>query len=219
MELFIGVDQSINSTGVTIELYENDKLLDKHFYIVTGKRKLTSREAKASSTYSNFEYVHYYKHDVKDARNNHEAEIFKTKNIINISKAIISLMSFFIRKYAEVKYVYICIEGISYQSSNTSSLADLSGLNYILRYDFMRYFSALPGVYICFEDYAVIVATPGEIKKFASGNGQAKKDTMVSLFESIHPNLYLIPKIDDIADSYWMAEYARHIFLEKNKEK
>ncbi len=218
MELFIGVDQSINSTGVTIELYENDKLLYKHFYIVTGKTKLTARETKARSTYSNFDYVHYYKRDVKDARNNHEAEIFKTKNIINISRTIIALISSFIKKHADIKYIYVCIEGISYQSSNTSSLADLSGLNYILRYDFMKYFSVLPA-YICFEDYKIIVAPPGEIKKFASGNGQAKKDTMVSLFESIHPNLYLIPKIDDIADSYWMAEYARHIFLEKSKEK
>ena len=48
-------------------------------------------------------------------------------------------------------------------------------------------------------------------KKFASGNGSAKKDVMIKLFESIFPNLYLIPKIDDIADSYWMCEYVKSI--------
>jgi hypothetical protein len=32
---------------------------------------------------------------------------------------------------------------------------------------------------------------------------------MIKLFETTHPNLYLIPKIDDVADSFWMSEYAK----------
>jgi outer membrane receptor for ferrienterochelin and colicin len=61
------------------------------------------------------------------------------------------------------------------------------------------------------ENYKIIIATPGEIKKFASGNGSAKKEVMIKLFETTHPNLYLIPKIDDIADSYWMSQYIKQM--------
>ena len=61
--------------------------------------------------------------------------------------------------------------------------------------------------------YSIIIATPGEVKKFASGNGSAKKDIMIKLFETTHPNLYLIPKIDDIADSYWMSQYVKSLII------
>ena len=77
--------------------------------------------------------------------------------------------------------------------------------------DLLKYFTITPNGINKVDKYAIIIATPGEIKKFASGNGSAKKDVMIKLFESIFPNLYLIPKIDDIADSYWMCEYVKSI--------
>ncbi len=108
------------------------------------------------------------------------------------------------------------MEGVSYQSSNTSSLVDLAGLNYIIRYDLIRYFKgSISEAIRSYNNFELIVSPPGEIKKFASGNGVSKKEVMVGLFEAAHPNLYLIPKIDDIAYSYWMSEYVIHLFNKK----
>ena len=207
MNIFIGIDQSINSTGVTVQ-YDNDNF----FYIISGNTKLTNKEQKAQSSYSNFNYILYNKQDIKQATDNHESEIVKTKNLISISRTIIGIISYYVKQFDNCN-VYVCMEGISYQSAQTKSIMDLAGLNYIIRYDLLRYFEHSPEGIDKVYKYEIIVATPGEIKKFASGNGSAKKEVMIKLFENIFPNLYLIPKIDDIADSFWMSEYIKSIVL------
>lgn len=213
MEIILGIDQSLNSTGLTIELYADSslsELIDKHFYIITGKDKLTNKENKAQQTYKNFDYIIYKKHEIKTASNAHEKELFKTFNIITISKCILKLLTDIIYKYNTKYNIYVCMEGISYQSANTSSIIELAGLNYVIRYELYNLYITNKNIINIFK---LIVSAPTEIKKFASGNGSAKKDTMITLFEAIHPNLYLIPKIDDIADSYWMAQYIKHLIL------
>lgn len=202
MDIFIGIDQSINSTGVTVQCNGNE-----NFYIIKGT-KLTAKENKAHTSYNNFEYVLYNKEEIKDANNNHVAEIIKTMNLIRISRTIIGIISYYVKQFDKCN-VYVCMEGISYQSAQTKSIMDLAGLNYIIRYDLIKYFTGIQEALSRIEKYKIIVATPGEIKKFASGNGSAKKEIMIKLFETSHPNLYLIPKIDDVADSFWMSEYAK----------
>lgn len=202
MDIFIGIDQSINSTGVTVQCNGNE-----NFYIIKGT-KLTAKENKAHTSYNNFEYVLYNKEEIKDANNNHVAEIIKTMNLIRISRTIIGIISYYIKQFDNCN-VYVCMEGISYQSAQTKSIMDLAGLNYIIRYDLIKYFTGIQEAISRIEKYKIIVATPGEIKKFASGNGSAKKEIMIKLFETTHPNLYLIPKIDDVADSFWMSEYVK----------
>ena len=150
----------------------------------------------------------YNKEEIKDADNNHVAEIIKTMNLIRISRTIIGIISYYIKQFDKCN-VYVCMEGISYQSAQTKSIMDLAGLNYIIRYDLIKYFTGIQEAISRIEKYKIIVATPGEIKKFASGNGSAKKEIMIKLFETTHPNLYLIPKIDDVADSFWMSEYVK----------
>ena len=78
---------------------------------------------------------------------------------------------------------------------------DLAGLNYLLRNTFIN-------SNIC--NY-FIIAAPSEIKKFATGKGNASKEMMVSMFSCIFPDLQL-PKIDDICDAYFMANYASKLF-------
>lgn len=202
MDIFIGIDQSINSTGVTVQCNGNE-----NFYIIKGT-KLTAKENKAHTSYNNFEYVLYNKEEIKDADNNHVAEIIKTMNLIRISRTIIGIISYYIKQFDKCN-VYVCMEGISYQSAQTKSIMDLAGLNYIIRYDLIKYFTGIQEAISRIKKYKIIVATPGEIKKFASGNGSAKKEIMIKLFETTHPNLYLIPKIDDVADSFWMSEYVK----------
>ena len=95
--------------------------------------------------------------------------------------------------------IHVCQEGISYGSTTkTRAVFDLAGLNFMLRYVVVKMGEEL------------IIGTPGEIKKFASGNGNCKKDIMIGLFSAIYRDLD-IPKIDDVADSYWMAKYAKYI--------
>ena len=203
MNIFVGIDQSINSTGVTVQCDNKE-----YFYIITGNTKLTGKEQKAHNTYDNFRYIMYNKQDVKTASSNHESELIKTKNLINISRTIIGIISSYVQQYKECN-VYVCMEGISYQSAQTKSIMDLAGLNYIIRYDLLRYFTTIKESIDRIKEYKLMVATPGEIKKFASGNGSAKKEIMIKLFETTHPNLYLIPKIDDVADSFWMSEFIK----------
>lgn len=205
MNIYVGIDQSINSTGVTVQ-FNNEE----YFFIITGNNKLTAKERKAHETYSNFNYIQYNKQDTKNL-NNHEVEIVKTNNLINISHSIISILSHYIKQANVNCNVYVCMEGISYQSAQTKSIMDLAGLNYIIRYDLLRYFKSVKESIELINEYKLIIAPPGEIKKFASGNGSAKKEIMIKLFETTHPNLYLIPKIDDIADSYWMSEYVKSL--------
>ena len=92
-------------------------------------------------------------------------------------------------------------EGISYGSSiRTKSIFDLAGLNYLLR-----------NIFIHYRDCVFTIATPANIKKFATGKGNAKKQQIIEAFLSQYNKLKQIPKVDDIADAYFMAQFARHL--------
>ena len=46
-ELYVGIDPSINSTGITINIWEDGTLFTEVFYIIKGN-KLTRKEQKVS---------------------------------------------------------------------------------------------------------------------------------------------------------------------------
>ena len=58
---------------------------------------------------------------------------------------------------------------------------------------------------------------PTEVKKFATGIGNCSKDAVINVFSSIFPNLLKIPKIDDIADSWFICNYVRDIITKKEQ--
>ena len=96
--------------------------------------------------------------------------------------------------------IYIVHEGVSYGSTiRTNSVFDLAGLNYMIRERFIKR-----------DNFHLTIATPSEIKKFASGNGNCNKEVMINLFKILYPNFNL-PKIDDICDAYFMASYAKYL--------
>ena len=105
--------------------------------------------------------------------------------------------------------LYMVQEGISYGSSiRTKSVFDLAGLNYMIRKEFINK-----------EDIRFFISPPTHIKKFATGIGNCKKEQVIELFKMIQPNLSKnIPKVDDIADAYFMAKYARQIYIDNVKE-
>lgn len=205
MNIFVGIDPSINSTGVCIlETDDNNKQVNCKFYIIKNG-KLTKKESKAEDDNAKiFQYVLYEKLDtsIKNIEDYKTLEWNKTKNMINVCKCIKDIVFKYISNHNGVLNVYVCQEGISYGSTvKTKSVFDLAGLNYLLRSTFIN-------SSVC--NYFVI-ASPSEIKKFATGKGNANKEMMVNMFSCIFPNLQL-PKVDDICDAYFMANYASKLF-------
>lgn len=206
--LYVGIDPSINSTGITIARYENNVEVEIKFYIIKNG-KLTKRESTANDSIDNFEYIIYNKIDLTQFKDdNHVFEYYKTKNMVEVVNTIYDLILNEVKKYSAI--VNVVIEGISYGSSiRTKSIFDLAGLNYMIRY------KLITGD---IQHLNLSIATPSNIKKYATGKGNANKESIMTIFKYIFPEMQNIPKLDDIADSYFMAMFSRDIEC-KNTEK
>ena len=206
MQIYIGIDPSINSTGLCIQVFNNDKRIYEHFYIIKPD-KLTKKEQKAQEENEIFDYIIYNKYDLSAYKNeNHLYEYYKTLKMICLIESISNVIFDEIEKFIGEKQllIYAVIEGISYGSSTrTKSVFDLAGLNYLIRYKMLKHHH--------FNDF--IIVPPSELKKFITGKGNVTKEVIIDFFTALYPTLN-IPKIDDIADAYFMSLYAKHI---KNK--
>lgn len=204
MNVFIGIDPSINSTGMTIR---TDTGFCR-FFIIKGD-KLTKKEKNAQSDNSEiFEYCLYQKENVKDTNNAHERELAKTHNLSTIADTIYNIIEELLqqfRKTSTIDSVTICMEGISYGSIHSAAVMDLAGLNYLIR-DRLHHHTVVG---------TLLVTPPAEVKRFYTGSGNANKQLMISTFKGSFPDFDL-PKIDDVCDSEGMAKYARDWF-EKNR--
>lgn len=208
MEIFVGIDPSLNSTGLCLQFYEDNKMVKDIFYIIKPN-KLTKREQVAQDTLINFDYVLYNKIDLNMYKdNNLFYEYWKTVNMISIVKKIKECIYDNIQGRKQYK-LYIVQEGISYGSSaRTKSVFDLAGLNYMIRNEFIEK-----------ENISFFIAPPTHIKKFATGIGNCKKELIIELFKSVEPKLAeKLPKVDDIADAYYMSKFAKQIYIDNNKE-
>ena len=204
MNVFIGIDPSINSTGMTIR---TDTGFCR-FFIIKGD-KLTKKEKNAQSNNSEiFEYCLYQKENVKDTNNAHERELAKAHNLSTIADTIYNIIEELLqqfRKTSTIDSVTICMEGISYGSIHSAAIMDLAGLNYLIR-DRLHHHTIVG---------TLLVTPPAEVKRFYTGSGNANKQLMISTFKGSFPDFDL-PKIDDVCDSEGMAKYARDWF-EKNR--
>lgn len=204
MNVFIGIDPSINSTGMTIR---TDTGFCR-FFIIKGD-KLTKKEKNAQSDNSEiFEYRLYQKENVKDTNNAHERELAKAHNLSTIADTIYNIIEELLQKFRKtstIDSVTICMEGISYGSIHSAAVMDLAGLNYLIR-DRLHHHTVVG---------TLLVTPPAEVKRFYTGSGNANKQLMISTFKGSFPDFDL-PKIDDVCDSEGMAKYARDWF-EKNR--
>lgn len=200
MNVFIGIDPSINSTGMTIR---TDTGFCR-FFIIKGD-KLTKKEKNAQlNNYEIFEYCLYQKENVKDTNNAHERELAKAHNLSTIADTIYNIIEELLqqfRKTSTVDSVTICMEGISYGSIHSAAVMDLAGLNYLIR-DRLHHHTVVG---------TLLVTPPAEVKRFYTGSGNANKQLMISTFKGSFPDFDL-PKIDDVCDSEGMAKYARNWF-------
>ena len=204
MNVFIGIDPSIFSTGMTIR---TDTGFCR-FFIIKGD-KLTKKEKNAQSDNSEiFEYCLYQKENVKDTNNAHERELAKAHNLSTIADTIYNIIEELLQKFRKtstIDSVTICMEGISYGSIHSAAVMDLAGLNYLIR-DRLHHHTVVG---------TLLVTPPAEVKRFYTGSGNANKQLMISTFKGSFPDFDL-PKIDDVCDSEGMAKYARDWF-EKNQ--
>jgi len=204
-ELYVGIDPSINSTGVTINIWEDNSLFTEVFYIIKPN-KLTKKEQKIAEDddLQSVIYSTYEKIDIKDADDSHKLELIKTRNLLNI----VNVISHIITVYSKhCDKIYVGMEGLSYGSSaRTRSIYELAGLNYLIRNELMT-------KHMC----KLYILPPTEVKKFATGIGNCSKDAVINVFSSIFPHLLKIPKIDDIADSWFICNYVKDIVTKKEQ--
>ncbi len=175
----IGLDLSINSTGVCVN---QDGAC--HYYIITPK--LTKKQQQF--THPNITFIQYDK--AQPEGEYHEKERIKTLNIDHIVTAIYNII------YSLAPDA-VNIEGVSYGSTGSAALIDLSGLNYMVR-------KMLIDNNIPFN-----IISPTQNKKFATGNGTAEKYIMIDAWKRLDKNIANINeiKIDDLADAYFLSRY------------
>lgn len=172
----VGIDLSINSTGITIL---HPKYIEYHI--------ITDKLTKKQSTCDYITYHVYQKETVSEGEDYVAKERLKTSNIIRIVQIIESIIC-----DKRLKIISLGIEGVAFGASG--DVVGLSGLNYMVRY--MLSLHNIP--------YTII--SPMQLKKFATGNGSAEKDIMIDAFMKCTKfQNTLGVKIDDIADAYFLG--------------
>ena len=187
-QLIIGVDPSFSSTGIAVV---KDNQLIKSYIVTHNKPKV--KYTKIAKQYNNiFEYVNYeYMVPGADA----DAELIKTQNIIEATKAILSI----ILLYKNQGYkIAVYMEGVAFSSRRTQSLVELGALNFNIRINLIK-------LGIPFH-----IITPSANKKAFTGNGAADKELMIKTFLILNPDYQSLVgyiKMDDIADAFAVATY------------
>ena len=178
--VIIGIDPSINSTGICINK-DNTYI----YYIIPSKmtRKMEGFE---------HEYVKYlpYEKQQYTGEEYSDRETTKTQNFIRLVNKIQWLID-------EYKPDLVIMEGISYGSVSGSALVDLSGLNYLIRYICMK--CGIP----------ITIVSPAGLKKFVCANGHADKEVIIESWKRMDKNINNITdiKIDDLADAFFLSNY------------
>ena len=187
-QVVIGVDPSFSSTGIAVV---KDGSLIKSYIVTHNKPKV--KYTKIAEQYNNiFEYVNYEYMVTGD-------ELIKTQNIIEATKAILSIILLYKNQYAPQNYeIEVYMEGVAFSSRRTQSLVELGALNYNIRINLIK-------LGIPFH-----IITPSANKKAFTGNGAADKELMIKTFLMLNPSyrpLVGYIKMDDIADAFAVATY------------
>ena len=187
MKLIIGIDPSFSSTGTSV--VKDGSLLKS--YIVTHNRPKV-KYTKIAEQYNNiFEYVNYCYSTLSDFPEG-DPELLKTQNVIEATKAIISIILLYKNQYE----IEVYMEGVAFSSRRTQSLVELGALNYNIRINLLKH-------HIPFH-----IITPSANKKAFTGNGAADKELMIKTFLMLNPKYRSLAgyiKMDDIADAFALA--------------
>lgn len=183
----IGIDPSINSTAVTI-LHNGQihkiLLIQNHQTHVHTKKRLPEGPYKT---------VEYQKDTTK-------TDMAKTRNFNTIADIIINFIKEEIDKL-NPESISVAIEGLSYGLKG-NAIFDLSGLHYVITCRLLK------ELFLECKTYP-----PYSLKKLVTGNGAACKEDMINAFETV-TRLEISKngaKVDDLADSYWLAKVTAEV--------
>ena len=186
----IGIDPSVNSTGMCVSGVDNKFNI---YYIFPSKITKKSLEWSKGVDWLNVD--EYEKLSVKDIDKYHEKESIKFRNLFVLVETLSMALDIIMVEYEVDRVV---MEGVSYGSVSGSALVDLAFLNAMIRMKLVD------------KGLKYYIVAPTEIKKWAVGNGAAEKDVMIMSWKRLDKNAQSIPdyfKCDDLADAYFMAHY------------
>ena len=180
--VIMGIDPSINCTGICIY----DTIMNSHiYYMIVSKRTKKMKEFEHDT-------VHIREYFKKDSNNGeyHIKEYNKAQNVLDIVHYIKDIMRWHMPDLVQM-------EGVSYGSTGSAALVDLSGLNFSIRMMLIE------------ESVKFNILAPTAVKKFAVGNGAADKNVMIASWKKLDKTIENIAdiKVDDLADSYFIAHY------------
>ena len=189
--VYIGIDPSLNSTGVCIN---NDGKCK--YYIITSK--MTKKMSEFKNDYVH--YLPYKKADTNKKLNEYaDVEFNKANNIYNICVHVKQIIKHSLEWDCKdnINNCEVFMEGVSYGSVGSAALVDLSGLNFAIR-------NILIEIGVKFT-----IVSPSQNKKFATGLGNADKEHMIFSWLMVEKHLKEIKdiKIDDLADAYFLSNY------------
>lgn len=186
----IGIDPSVNSTGMCVSGVDNKFNI---YYIFPSKITKKSLEWSKGVDWLNVD--EYEKISVKDIDKYHEKESIKFRNLFVLVETLSMTLNIIMKVYEVDRVV---MEGVSYGSVSGSALVDLAFLNAMIRMKLVE------------KGLKYYIVAPTEVKKWAVGNGAAEKDVMIMSWKRLDKNTQSIPdyfKCDDLADAYFMAHY------------
>lgn len=207
--IYVGIDFSINSTGVTI--FKNDAY---YFHAFPSVNRYYNINGTVKKSFRFFEElkdmikINFYT-KVVDKEKYEDDQIAKVKTATDLVDTIMAVLP--------KEECIIGLEGFSYNSYGKSEI-DLIMFNAILRYKILQN-----------PKYTLKVIAPKSVK-MGAGNGNAKKVDMVNKFKEQTTNVintdffkYVLnnndyfkvlkeivePPIADLVDSYFICEYVR----------
>lgn len=206
----IGIDPSINSTGICIRTSDTYK-----YYIICSKM---SGKMK-SFIHNRISIIDYGKKSFTGLEYS-DKEYVKSENIYKIIGVIGDILDQHIQgNYLESNNLHtgvsdesdkgsdesdkgsdeiiVNMEGISYGSAGSAALADLAGLNFAIR------------MLLIEKGIKFKIVSPMSLKVFATNNAGASKEEMSWAWKLLDKEMGDIDKIkiDDLADAYFLCRY------------
>jgi Holliday junction resolvasome RuvABC endonuclease subunit len=186
----VGIDPSINSTGICVSGV--DKLFNIYYLIPS---KITKKSLEWTEGVDWINVYEYEKESTKDIVKYYQKESIKFNNLWSLTETLSRVLDKVRDKYIIDRVV---MEGVSYGSVSGAALVDLSFLNAMIRTVLRK------------REIPFYIVAPTEVKKYAVGNGAAEKSVMIMSWKKIDKNIQTLPdwfKCDDLADAYFMAHY------------
>lgn len=215
IKIIAGVDLSMNSSGLSILVYDESKGFTEKEYTICGESKAKKRtykmnhpsvieckfyqilsdEAKGSNFSRNVKVTNYKREFGKETYS-HE-DLNKIISATRLASKIKELIKKTMEKY-DVESCEVRMEGsvMSFSFKNTQSrLNDLTAFNSIVK---MMLVSSP-------EFHTINIIAPTALKKQSTGNGKAKKEDMQEAFLRIFPKFEIKGKIDDVIDAFFLS--------------